>query len=138
MFVPVAGGDAKPNFKDTTLIIPTHSVGLSPFIALDMYILNDGFTKVGYFDSQNFVPGISNDGLSLTKDEGNLILPCEIYHSASQKVTLMMLRTSVGHGRTGRFCAELVKFYKESQFSNIVILSASMSPIHRDRDSNRK
>ena len=138
MFVPVLGGESKPNFKDTTLIVPCHSVGMSAFIALDLYILNDGFTKVGYFDSRNLTPGISNDGLSLKRDEGNIILPCEIYHSATQKVTLFMLITGVGSGRTRKFCDELVKFYKEGQFSNIVILTSTTSPINRDRDSNRK
>ena len=81
MFVPVAGGDAKPNLQGSTLIVPTHSAGMSTFIALDIYILNEGFKKIGYFDTRNMTPGISNDGLSLGGAEGNLIMPCEIYYS---------------------------------------------------------
>ena len=43
MFVPVAGGQGKPDFKDSVLIMPSHCVGLNAFIGLDLYILNDGF-----------------------------------------------------------------------------------------------
>jgi hypothetical protein len=52
---------------------------MSAFIGLDLYILNEGMQKVGYFKSNNISPGVSNDGLSLNDNEGKLIMPCEIY-----------------------------------------------------------
>ena len=41
-FVPVFGSSVKPEFSGTTLVIPCHSAGMSPFIGLDLYILNEG------------------------------------------------------------------------------------------------
>lgn len=81
MFVPLHGSTIVPDFKGTTLVIPCHSAGLSSFIALDLYILNEGMTKVGYYKSNNIAPGVSNDGLSVAGEEGSLILPCEVYYS---------------------------------------------------------
>ena len=49
--------------------------------------------KVGYFKSDNTSPGVSNDGLSLTENEGNIIMPIEIYHSQERKLTFFMMRT---------------------------------------------
>ena len=94
--------------------------------------------KVGYFDSLYLGPGLSNDGLSVKEGEGQLILPCEIYHSAEKKLTFFLLRGSVGAGKTRLFGEELVKFYRESGFSNVVVLTSTMSPIKRERETNRQ
>jgi hypothetical protein len=63
------------------LVIPTHCVGLSSYIGLDLFILNEGMQKVGYFKSHFITAGVSNDGLSEKENEGALILPAEIYYS---------------------------------------------------------
>src|SRR5438876_1040339 len=104
--------------------MPTHCVGLSAFIGLDLYILNEGMVKLGYFKSNNIVPGVSNDGLSINDNEGKLILPIEIYQSPDKKVTFFLMRSSVAHGKMRKFGDELAKFIKESGFSNTIILSA--------------
>jgi predicted ATP-grasp superfamily ATP-dependent carboligase len=67
-----------------------------------------------------------------------LILPAEIYHSAEKKLTFFVMRSSVLHGKTRKFGEELVNFYKQGKFSNVVILSATMSPVKRERESNRQ
>lgn len=70
MFVPNYGTQTKPQevFEGSTLVIPCHSAGMSPFIGLDLYILNENMQKVGFYKSDYIVPGVSNDGLSLTAD----------------------------------------------------------------------
>ena len=93
--------------------------------------------KLGYFKSNNVVPGLSNDGLSLNDNEGKLILPIEIYQSPDKKVTFFLMRSGVAHGKMRKFGDELAKFIKDNQFSNTVILSATMSPVKRERESNR-
>lgn len=93
--------------------------------------------KLGYFKSNNVVPGISNDGLSINDNEGKLILPVEIYQSPDRKVTFLVMRSSPAHGKMRKFGNELSKFIKESGFSQTVILSATMSPVKRERESNR-
>ena len=120
------------------MIIPTHSVGLSAFIGLDLYIINEGLVKLGYWKSNNVVPGLSNDGLSLNDNEGSIIMPIEIYQSPDKKVTFFMMRASVAHGKMRKFGDELAKFIKDSQFVNTIILSSTMSPVKRERESNRQ
>ena len=72
-------------------MIPCHSAGLSPFIGLDLFILNEGMVKIGYYKSDYIAAGLSNDGLSVSDGEGNLTLPAEVYHSASHKLTFLII-----------------------------------------------
>jgi hypothetical protein len=48
------------------------------------------------------------------------------------------MRSSVLSGKTRKFGDELVNFFKQGKFSNVVILSATMSPVKRERESNRQ
>jgi len=104
MFVPVFGSTtttAKPEFSGSTLVIPCHSAGMSPFIGLDLYILNEGMQKAGYYKSDYIAPGVSNDGLSVVADQGVLTLPAEIFVSAPgsvNKLTFMVLRSGILSG----------------------------------------
>ena len=63
--------------------------------------------KLGYFKSNNVVPGLSNDGLSLNNNEGKIIMPIEIYQSPDKKLTFFMMRSSVAHGKMRKFGDEL-------------------------------
>ncbi len=93
--------------------------------------------KVGYFKSDYIAAGLSNDGLSLTQEEGKLILPAEIYFSAEKKLTFLIIRSGVNSGKMRQFGDELAAFVKSSGFSNAVILSSTLSPVNRERHSNR-
>lgn len=119
-------------------MIPCHSAGLSPFIGLDLFILNEGMEKVGYYKSDFIAAGLSNDGLSLSDGEGNLILPAEVYHSANKKMTFLIIRSGVYSGKNRLFGKELVAFVTKHGFSQVVILTSTMSPVLRERDSNRQ
>ena len=56
-FVPVFGTQTTLNdLKGSTLVIPQISAGFSPMIATDLYILNEGFNKVGYLKSEYISP----------------------------------------------------------------------------------
>ena len=55
-------------------------------------------------------PGISNDGLSVNDNEGNIILPCEIYSSPEKKLTFFMIRGGPVHGKMRKLGEEIVKF----------------------------
>jgi predicted ATP-grasp superfamily ATP-dependent carboligase len=48
-------------FKNTTLVIPTYSAGMSPHIALDLFILNENMPKAGYLKSDMMSPLVTND-----------------------------------------------------------------------------
>lgn len=131
-FVPVYGSSVKPDFVGSTLIIPCHSAGMSPFIGLDLYILNEGMQKVGYYKSDFIAPGVSNDGLSVAPDQGVLTLPAEIYVSgpgSTNKLTFLVLRSGILSGQMRKFGDELVSWINANSFSNIVVLTSTMSPV---------
>jgi len=133
MFVPVFGTTtAKPDFSGSTLVIPCHSAGMSPFIGLDLYILNESMQKIGFYHSDYIAPGVSNDGLSVEADQGVLTLPAEIFVSAPgapNKMTFMVLRSGILSGQMRKFGDELVGFIKANGFSNVVVLTSTMSPV---------
>ena len=64
-------------------------------------------------------------------------MPCEIFHSAEKKLTFLMMRSGPCPGKMRQFCDELCAFVKKSGFSNVVVLTATMSPVKRERESNR-
>eukprot|EP00350_Pseudokeronopsis_sp_OXSARD2_P011601 CAMPEP_0170544446 /NCGR_PEP_ID=MMETSP0211-20121228/3208_1 /TAXON_ID=311385 /ORGANISM="Pseudokeronopsis sp., Strain OXSARD2" /LENGTH=268 /DNA_ID=CAMNT_0010848103 /DNA_START=56 /DNA_END=860 /DNA_ORIENTATION=- len=115
-----------------------HSVGMSSFIGMDLFILNEGMAKVGYLKSNYISAGVSNDGLSVAGNEGALILPNEIYHQKEKKLVFLMLRGGVYSGKMRKFGDQMVEFVKTHGFSNVVALTASVSPVRRERESNRQ
>jgi hypothetical protein len=113
---------------------------MSPFIGLDLYILNENMHKAGFYKSDTIVPGISNDGLSLTPEEGHLTLPAEIFVSppdAPNRMTFLVLRSGILGGQMRKFGDELVAFIKYYCFSNVLVLTSTISPVSRERNTNR-
>jgi predicted ATP-grasp superfamily ATP-dependent carboligase len=139
-FVPVFGSSVKPEFAGSTLVIPCHSAGMSPFIGLDLYILNEGMQKVGYYKSDFIAPGVSNDGLSVVADQGVLTLPAELYVSGpgqANKLTFLVLRSGILSGQMRKFGDELVSWINSNGFSNVIVLTSTISPVQRERNTNR-
>jgi len=94
--------------------------------------------KIGYYKSEYITSGLSNDGLSVTDGEGNLTLPAEVYHSPSHKLTFLIIRSGVYSGKNLLFDKELQVFVGRHEFARVVILSSTLSPVMRERDSNRQ
>jgi len=65
-FVPVFGKQVAADvLKGANLTIPCQSVGLSPLIAMDLAILNDGMVRIGFYSSTHLSPMVVNDALTL-------------------------------------------------------------------------
>jgi hypothetical protein len=62
-------------------------------------------------------------------------MPAEFWQSKDRKITLLSMKTSVTEMRG--FSDELIEFTKQHGFSNVVILTSTMSPCGRSRTSNR-
>jgi predicted ATP-grasp superfamily ATP-dependent carboligase len=113
---------------------------MSPFIGLDLYILNEGMQKLGYYKSDFIAPGVSNDGLSVVADQGVLTLPAELYVSGpgqANKLTFLVLRSGILSGQMRKFGDELVSWINSNGFSNVVVLTSTISPVQRERNTNR-
>lgn len=130
--------DAKDiSFKDHTLVISSpESHGSSPTLGLDLMIMNQGFSHVGYFDSDHILPLVGNDILSEGEPTGRLVVPNEIYTNSDFKMTLFALRSGVFRGRLTEFVEEVESWFKDAGFKRIVILTSTYNRVRKIRVSN--
>jgi hypothetical protein len=106
-------------------------------LALDLAILNDGATKIGYLKSDYLAPLVINDVLTTAGSQnGQISMPVEFWISKDGKKTFMVCRSDATNSRS--FSAELVEFVKSHGFSSVALLTSAFSPIKRERDSNRE
>ena len=62
------------------LVIPSNSAGLAPHIAMDLYVLNSGMVKLGYYVSDFMAPIVINDIIRLgNQGAGNMTMPAEVW-----------------------------------------------------------
>jgi predicted ATP-grasp superfamily ATP-dependent carboligase len=88
-------------FKGSTMVLPSSAVGLCPHIAMDLYILNQGMVKLGYYVSDYMSPLIINDIMKLSSEgPGKITMPCEIWQSPDNKTTLMVMRSGTESGKS--------------------------------------
>jgi predicted ATP-grasp superfamily ATP-dependent carboligase len=125
------------SFKDHTLVIPSpESHGESPNLAVDLLIMNHGFSHVGYFESEHITPLVGNDILSEGEPKGKLVLPNEVYTNQEMKMTLFSFRSGVEKGRLQEFVDELEAWYKDGEFKRMVILTSTYNHVRKIRVSN--
>ena len=66
MFVPVYGTTFDANrLKNTTLVLPSQSAGLSGFIGMELFCLNTDMERVGFYKSDFVAPVLMNDNMTL-------------------------------------------------------------------------
>lgn len=133
-FVALDGKEV--SFKDHILVIPSPgSQGEAPSLGVDLSILNNGYSHVGYFDSEHIDPLVGNDILSNKSASGELVLPNLVYTNPDAKVTLFAFRSSVPKGRLQEFTDELEAWTKEGGFSRIVFLTSTYNHVRKIRIS---
>ena len=138
-FVPVFGSPhVLADMRGTTLVYPCSSAGMSPMIGTDLYILNEGATKIGYLTSEFISPAVLNDQQTVAGGGlGALTMPCELYLSADKKYTILQMRSGICGGKMKQFGLQFGLFVAMAGFTNIIVLSSTASPVKRGRESNR-
>ena len=112
---------------------------MSSMVAIDLAILNDGMQKVGYYKSEFVSPFIINDVLTTPDSQlGQMSMPIEFWLTADGKKTFMVVRSGVIGGQMRNFSEQLRDFVSSHGFSDVAILTATMSPVKRERESNRQ
>ena len=82
-------------------------------------------------------PLVINDIMRLSNEgPGKMTMPCEIWQSPDNKTTLLVMRTGTESGKARHFADELVNFTVAQGFSNVVVLTSTISPVKRGRDTN--
>ena len=139
MFVSEFGKGVQPSvFKGTTLVIPCIGAGMGGCIAMDLFVMNQGLTRIGFYHSDFLASVVMNDTHTQTGEpHGKLSCPAEFYVCEERKLTFFSLRTGPA-GSMRKFTDELNIFIKAQGFANVVVLTSTMSDCKRERDSNRK
>ena len=108
-FYPVHGTQTETkDFAGSTLVLPTISAGFCPMIATDMYLLNEGFSRVGYLKSEYLSPLVQNNTMMVEGDaDGLMAMPVTIWRSSSSNYTFLVMRTGVTAGNRNRLIAAL-------------------------------
>ena len=82
---------------------------MSSMVALDLAVLNEGATKLGYLKSDYLSPVVINDVLTPANAEsGQISMPVEFWLSADGKKTYMVSRSAASNARS--FSDEFVQF----------------------------
>ena len=138
MFVPVFGTQFDvAQLRNTTLVLPSQCVGLSAHIGMELFILNTGMERVGFYKSDYIAPVVLNDNMTLPGGAmGQVSMPAEVYYSQQHNMTFLMVRSGPTGGMR-KFADELVAWIMSTDFAKVVLLTATMSPVSRERDSNR-
>jgi predicted ATP-grasp superfamily ATP-dependent carboligase len=112
---------------------------MSPQIAIDLAILNDGMQRLGFYKSNYVAPIVINDTLTTVAGQsGQIQMPAEFWLTADGTKTMLVFRSSVTSGNMRRFSEEFTKFVTDMGFANVAILTATMNPVGRERQTNRQ
>jgi predicted ATP-grasp superfamily ATP-dependent carboligase len=109
---------------------------MGPFLGMDLFILNKGMERIGFYKSDYISPVIVNDLLTLdAQQSGKITLPAEFWFSKDHNMTFLMVRSGPTGGMRN-FCDELVSFINEVDFTSVAILTSTMNPLMRERQSS--
>ena len=105
---------------------------------MELFILNNEMQRVGFYKTDYLSPVVMNDALTLSGGAtGAISMPAEIWYSEERSLTFMMVRSGPVGGMR-KFADELVAFIMMTDFARVTLLTATMSPVSRERDSNRQ
>lgn len=139
MFVPIHGTEFDATrLRNTTMVLPSQCAGLSSHIGMELFILNNNMQRVGFYKTDFLAPVVMNDNMTLAgQPMGQISMPAEIWFSEERAMTFLMVRTGPCGGMR-KFADELVAFIMSTDFARVTLLTATTSPVSRERDSNRQ
>ncbi|KAI8641109.1 PAC2 family-domain-containing protein [Parasitella parasitica] len=117
-FVPVKGFNSN-SFKNSTLILPTVSIGNVAQLASDLIIHTFKLERVGFLDDDSVLP------VSGVREDINLpgsTVPIEVYQSKDQLWTCIQQRSPTIKGKRQEFLDNMTRF--GAQFQKVVILTS--------------
>ena len=135
MFIS-AKGASEANFEGHALVIPSLSVGQGPVLGTDLWLLNQGYSKAGFFYSKH-VASFAGDEMITTENPSHFVtLSSEVWTHAEHKLTFLVIRSGIGGGRSRLFLEELKKWREEAKFTKILLAASTFNPIRKIRASN--
>lgn len=114
--------------KESTLIIPSISLGNVPQLTVDLFIETFDIPRVGFWDTTTIIPVIGSSAYSNLVDfEGQqqkTSFNGEIYYDKNKKVTFLQFRAPIGQGLMNNFVSELTEVVIKYAFKNVLVLSS--------------
>ncbi|CAG8561473.1 7557_t:CDS:2 [Paraglomus brasilianum] len=119
-FVPERGFN-KENFKGSCLIVPAVSIGNVPQLAVDLLITTLNLKRIGFIEDDSIV-SVSGAREDVTEGTG----------SSDQQLTVIQQRAPAHKGKWHQYARNLVTFFKECQFSRMILLASADAAQRRD------
>ncbi|KAG2193847.1 hypothetical protein INT47_009992 [Mucor saturninus] len=129
-FVPVPNYD--PSFlKDSTLILPTVSIGNVPQLVSDLLIHTFKLERIGFLDSDALVPvsGVREDN-----SQTGVTVPLEVFQSKDHQWTCIQQRSPALKGKRQAFIDEITEF--SAQFRKVILLTSMDASRRMDNQIN--
>lgn len=133
IFHPVSGF-LLSELKNSTLIIPSISIGNIPQLANDLLIHTLKFQKIGSLDDTYLYPFASPVDTSETEELGSGISSAvEVYYNKDLNKIIIQQRSPIINGTTTAYVNEVIlPFIKESKFAKVLILDSSDAGLVED------
>ncbi|KAI8976839.1 PAC2 family-domain-containing protein [Pilobolus umbonatus] len=118
-----------PSFPQSTLLLPTVSIGNVPQLVTDLIIHTLHMERVGCLDSSSVVP------ISGPREDGEgVMVPLEVYQSKDKQWTCLQQRSPAIKGKRQQYIDTLSEF--SSQFKQIIIITTMDASRRVDADIN--
>lgn len=137
LFYPSPPSSRVPEFKSSTLIFPSISIGNVPQLAIDLLITTLKIPLVGYLPSPYLVPCAGTREDPTDTGRGGISCPLEgvcvcreaadiVYFDAEQKLTIIQQRSPfISHLAKTPFVRDLWAFISCYTFSKVIMLASS-------------
>jgi len=122
--VSVSPSEPIPSFVNTTLIMPTLSIGNVAQLAVDFIISTLSLKRIAYIDEPTVLPCVGNDAFD-KQNEGKLYINIEVFFSAECALTVIQQRGPVIRGKCNTFTTNLIEWIQASQFKQVILLSSA-------------
>ncbi|KAI5952332.1 hypothetical protein KGF54_003198 [Candida jiufengensis] len=127
-YIPISG-KSQPKLQNSTLILPTISIGNLPQLTIDLLIHNYNFIKIGYLNDLYLYPFASPIDYVKNPIEG-ISHAIEVYYCEELNITLIQQRSPIIPSYSSSFLKEvIIPFITESDFLKIIILNSNDSGI---------
>lgn len=126
--------DHSKEWNGYSLVVAAVSVGNVGQLAADLIVSTLEMTNVGYIYDESILPVVGNNPYSAVSHSScSLVTGCEVYECTEKQLVVVLQRTPFVKGKRSGFRKRLVKWIKEHNFNQVVILTSSFS--HERLDS---
>ncbi|KAK9727429.1 hypothetical protein K7432_001868 [Basidiobolus ranarum] len=117
-FQPISKFDIS-QLRDSTLLLPSVSIGNVPQLTLDLLISTLSLEKVGFLDDVCVHQIAGSNAFGQT----GITVSLEVFQTKDQKWTLIQQRAPAFKKKWHQFARNLVEFIKVAQFKQVILLS---------------